>query len=84
MAGLPVLIGKEDIARLLHFKDLLPRLEAALAQFSKHDISEVIQPVRTVVPLTKHNGYDPSDSLKSTMKVRNLILLGHSLFLLFR
>ncbi|XP_042560706.1 ketimine reductase mu-crystallin isoform X2 [Clupea harengus] len=57
MAGLPVLIGKEDIARLLHFKDLLPRLEAALAQFSKHDISEVIQPVRTVVPLTKHNGF---------------------------
>ncbi|XP_076154588.1 ketimine reductase mu-crystallin [Alosa pseudoharengus] len=57
MAGLPVLIGKEDVARLLRYKDLLPKLEVALGQFSKHDISEVIQPVRTVVPLTKHNGF---------------------------
>lgn len=56
MAGLPVLIGKVDVARLLHFKDLLPRLEVVLGQFSKHDISEVIQPVRNVVPLAKHNG----------------------------
>uniref|UniRef100_A0A3B3ZJY6 Ketimine reductase mu-crystallin n=1 Tax=Periophthalmus magnuspinnatus TaxID=409849 RepID=A0A3B3ZJY6_9GOBI len=38
-------------------KHLIPRLETALGKFSKRNSAEVIQPVRTTVPLQKHSGF---------------------------
>ncbi|XP_034564021.1 ketimine reductase mu-crystallin [Notolabrus celidotus] len=57
MAAPPVVIWEHEVARLLQFRDLIPRLEEALGKFSKRDSAEVIQPVRTTVPLQKHNGF---------------------------
>lgn len=57
MAEPPVLIRQDEVEGLLHYKDLIPRLEVALGKFSKLDSAEVIQPVRTTVPLQKYNGY---------------------------
>lgn len=57
MAEPPVLIRQDEVEDLLHYKDLIPRLEVALRKFSKLDSAEVIQPVRTTVPLQKYNGY---------------------------
>ncbi|XP_074518823.1 ketimine reductase mu-crystallin [Halichoeres trimaculatus] len=57
MAGPPVVIWGHEVARLLHYKDLIPRLEEALGKFSRRDSAEVIQPVRTTVPLQKHHGF---------------------------
>ncbi|XP_042253141.1 ketimine reductase mu-crystallin [Thunnus albacares] len=57
MAGPPVVIWEHEVERLLHYRQLIPRLEDALGKFSKRDSAEVIQPVRTTVPLQKHNGF---------------------------
>lgn len=57
MAGPPAIIWEHEVRRLLHYRDLIPRLEVALAKFSKRDSSEVIQPVRTTVPLQKYSGF---------------------------
>lgn len=56
MAGPPVIIWAQEVERLLHCRELVPRLEAALGKFSRRDSAEVIQPVRSTVPLQKHNG----------------------------
>lgn len=56
MAEPPVVIWEQDVERLLRYKDLIPRLEDALGKFSRRDRTEVIQPVRTAVPLQKHKG----------------------------
>ncbi|XP_040922675.1 ketimine reductase mu-crystallin [Toxotes jaculatrix] len=57
MADPPVIIWEREVERLLHYRDLIPRLEEALGKFSRRDSAEVIQPVRTTVPLQKHNGF---------------------------
>ncbi|KAJ8363836.1 hypothetical protein SKAU_G00126670 [Synaphobranchus kaupii] len=57
MSQLPVLISREEVMRLLQNKDLIPRLESALGMFSKRNSTEVIQPIRTTVPLQKYNGF---------------------------
>ncbi|XP_064806510.1 ketimine reductase mu-crystallin isoform X1 [Oncorhynchus masou masou] len=57
MAEPPVVIRQDEVEGLLHYKDLIPRLEVALGKFSKLDNAEVIQPVRTTVPLQKYNGF---------------------------
>lgn len=57
MAGPPVIIWEHAVKRLLHYRELVPRLEAALGKFSSRDSAEVIQPVRSTVPLQKHNGF---------------------------
>ncbi|CAJ1080733.1 ketimine reductase mu-crystallin [Xyrichtys novacula] len=57
MAAPPVIISDHEVAQLLHYKDLIPRLEEALGKFSRRDTAEVIQPVRTTLPLRKHNGF---------------------------
>ncbi|XP_037546700.1 ketimine reductase mu-crystallin [Nematolebias whitei] len=57
MAEPPVIIWEQDVGRLLLYRDLVPRLEDALGKFSRRDSSEVVQPVRTAVPLQKHNGF---------------------------
>ncbi|KAM4624339.1 ketimine reductase mu-crystallin isoform 2-T2 [Polymixia lowei] len=57
MAEIPIIIWKEEVEHLLHYKDLIPRLEVALEKFSRKDSAEVIQPVRSSVPLPKYNGF---------------------------
>lgn len=57
MAGPPVLLWEDEVKSLLHHRDLLPRLEAALGKFSRGDPADLVQPVRSVLPLHKHNGW---------------------------
>ncbi|XP_049419923.1 ketimine reductase mu-crystallin [Epinephelus fuscoguttatus] len=57
MAGPPVVIWEQEVQPLLRYKELIPRLEEALGKFSRRDSAEVIQPVRTTVPLQKHSGF---------------------------
>ncbi|XP_038156289.1 ketimine reductase mu-crystallin isoform X2 [Cyprinodon tularosa] len=57
MADPPVIIWEQEVGRLLSYMDLIPYLEDALGKFSRRDSTEVIQPVRTVVPLQKHGGF---------------------------
>ncbi len=52
------LLNKHEVARLLSYDDLIPRLESVMGKFSKRDSSEIIQPVRSVVPIQQHNGYE--------------------------
>ncbi|MEQ2193963.1 hypothetical protein XENOCAPTIV_019640, partial [Xenoophorus captivus] len=56
MVDPPVIIWEHEVGSLLRYGDLIPRLEDALGKFSRRDSAEVIQPVRTVVPLQKHGG----------------------------
>uniref|UniRef100_A0A3Q4AH35 Ketimine reductase mu-crystallin n=1 Tax=Mola mola TaxID=94237 RepID=A0A3Q4AH35_MOLML len=46
-----------EVRRLLHYRELIPRLEEALGKFSRRDSAEVLQPVRSSVPLHKHRGF---------------------------
>ncbi|KAJ8413705.1 hypothetical protein AAFF_G00082120 [Aldrovandia affinis] len=57
MSELPVLISREEVMRLLQNDDLIPKLESVLGMFSKRNGAEVIQPLRTIVPLQKYNGF---------------------------
>ncbi|XP_031699351.1 ketimine reductase mu-crystallin isoform X1 [Anarrhichthys ocellatus] len=57
MAGPPVVIWKQEVQRLLRYRELVPRLEDALGKFSRRDSAEVIQPVRCTLPLQKHHGF---------------------------
>ncbi|XP_031147125.1 ketimine reductase mu-crystallin [Sander lucioperca] len=57
MAGPPVVIWDQDVEGLLHYRELVPRLEEALGKFSRRDSTEVIQPVRTTLTLQKHHGF---------------------------
>ncbi|XP_071402560.1 ketimine reductase mu-crystallin [Centroberyx affinis] len=57
MAEPPVVIWHDEVARLLRYRELIPRLEEALGSFSKRDRAELIQPVRSTLPLQKYNGF---------------------------
>uniref|UniRef100_A0A8C5EK49 Ketimine reductase mu-crystallin n=2 Tax=Gouania willdenowi TaxID=441366 RepID=A0A8C5EK49_GOUWI len=57
MAEPPVIIWREEVEELLLYRDLVPLLEEALGKFSTRDTEEVIQSVRTAVPLSKHSGF---------------------------
>ncbi|XP_044034875.1 ketimine reductase mu-crystallin [Siniperca chuatsi] len=57
MAEPPVIILEREVERLLCYRELIPRLEEALGKFSRRDSAEVIQPVRSTLPLQKHNGF---------------------------
>ncbi|CAG04436.1 unnamed protein product, partial [Tetraodon nigroviridis] len=57
MSGPPVVIWAPAVKRLLRYSDLVPCLEEVLGQFSHRDNAEVLQPVRTAVPLRKHHGF---------------------------
>ncbi|XP_076856164.1 ketimine reductase mu-crystallin [Brachyhypopomus gauderio] len=56
MAQSPLFLNDDVIATLLTYEDLVPRLEVVLGKFSRHDRSEVVQPVRLLVPIQTHNG----------------------------
>ncbi|XP_027033460.1 ketimine reductase mu-crystallin [Tachysurus fulvidraco] len=53
----PVFLTDDVVARFLRYDELIPRLEEVLGKFSLSDSTEVVQPVRCVVPINKHNGY---------------------------
>ncbi|XP_072523845.1 ketimine reductase mu-crystallin [Salminus brasiliensis] len=57
MSRQPVFLSDDVVARLLRYEDLIPRLEEALRKFSLRHGSEVLQPVRSVMPLQNHNGF---------------------------
>ncbi|KAG7491849.1 hypothetical protein MATL_G00007910 [Megalops atlanticus] len=57
MSELPVLISRDEVMRFLQNGDLIPRLEAVLGKFSERNNAEVIQPLRTTIPLQKYNGF---------------------------
>ncbi|XP_076007778.1 ketimine reductase mu-crystallin [Genypterus blacodes] len=57
MAAPPVIIWGDEVKRLLRYTELIPRLEEAMGTFSRRGGGEVVQPVRTAVPLQKHNGF---------------------------
>ncbi|XP_033962571.1 ketimine reductase mu-crystallin [Pseudochaenichthys georgianus] len=57
MAGPPAVIWEREVEGLLRYRELVPRLEEALGKFSSRDPAEVIQPVRSTVPLQKHHGF---------------------------
>uniref|UniRef100_A0A8C0G0A1 Ketimine reductase mu-crystallin n=1 Tax=Chelonoidis abingdonii TaxID=106734 RepID=A0A8C0G0A1_CHEAB len=57
-AAPPVFLGSEVVEKHLHRASLLiPSLEAALANFSSGAEGGVVQPMRTVVPVQKYNGF---------------------------
>lgn len=57
MAGPPAIIWESEVRSLLNYAELIPSLESALGKFSKRDSAEVLQPVRSSVPLHKHSGF---------------------------
>ncbi|XP_067100301.1 ketimine reductase mu-crystallin [Osmerus mordax] len=57
MTDSPAVIKQDEVEGLLLYKDLIPRLEVAMGKFSKRNSDELIQPVRTVIPLQKYNGF---------------------------
>lgn len=56
MSEPPVVLWAAAVKRLLHYKDLVPRLERVLGHFSRGDAEEVLQPVRSTLALHKHRG----------------------------
>ncbi|XP_066521306.1 ketimine reductase mu-crystallin-like [Hoplias malabaricus] len=57
MAGQPVFLSEDVVSRLLRYEDLIPRLEVALGKFSLRDSSQLVQPVRSLMPVQDHNGF---------------------------
>ena len=50
-------VSAEDVQRLLSYDDLIPIIENCLANFSKHEKSGVVMPVRSTVDVNQGNGY---------------------------
>ncbi|KAG2455953.1 CRYM reductase, partial [Polypterus senegalus] len=70
MAVSPVILGPSEVSALLRSEDLIPCLEEALVRFSAGSIT---QPLRSIIPLEKHNGfflampaYSPHDDVLAT------------------
>lgn len=57
MADPPVFLSDEVVARFLSYDELIPRLEDVLGKFSQGNSSEVVQPVRSVIPIHNHSGF---------------------------
>ncbi|XP_075422100.1 ketimine reductase mu-crystallin isoform X2 [Ascaphus truei] len=57
MCDQPVFIGSDVVKKSLNFSTLIPLLERALALFSSGSEGGIIQPVRTIVPVAKYNGF---------------------------
>ena len=55
LKSIPV-IEREEVEKYLDFESLFNGLEKAFASFSKKEDEEVIQPVRSVVPVDKYQG----------------------------
>ncbi|MEE6497726.1 hypothetical protein FKM82_002823 [Ascaphus truei] len=57
MCDQPVFIGSDVVKKSLNFSTLIPLLERALALFSSGSEGGIIQPIRTIVPVAKYNGF---------------------------
>ncbi|XP_060795595.1 ketimine reductase mu-crystallin [Neoarius graeffei] len=57
MAEQPVFLSKDAVKRFLSYDELIPRLEEVLGKFSGGDSSDMVQPVRSVIPIGNHNGF---------------------------
>ncbi|KAM8962348.1 ketimine reductase mu-crystallin [Pelodytes ibericus] len=57
MGDQPAFLGASVVDKYLHFPTLIPLLERALINFSSGSEGGVIQPIRTIVPVTKHHGF---------------------------
>lgn len=58
MVDQPVFLSDDVVARLLSYDDLIPRLEEVMGKFCRGDSSGVVQPVRSVIPINPHSGYE--------------------------
>ncbi|XP_028395365.1 ketimine reductase mu-crystallin-like isoform X1 [Dendronephthya gigantea] len=50
-------ISPEDVRRLLKYEDLIPMIENCLGNFSEHENSGVVMPVRSTVDVNQGSGY---------------------------
>ncbi|MCI4384109.1 hypothetical protein PGIGA_G00034760 [Pangasianodon gigas] len=57
MADQPVFLSNDVVARFLSYDELIPRLEEVLGKFSRGNSSDVVQPVRCVIPIHNHSGF---------------------------
>ncbi|KAF4085296.1 hypothetical protein AMELA_G00115610 [Ameiurus melas] len=57
MAEQTVFLSDDVVARFLRYDDLIPRLEEVMGKFSQSDSSDVVQPVRSAIPIHNHNGF---------------------------
>ena len=54
----PMYISAEKVDELLDWRELLNSLEVAMGNFSRGGEGGIVQPVRSVVPVTDHKGYN--------------------------
>ena len=50
-------ISPEDVRGVLKYDDLIPIIETCLANFSKHEDSGVVMPVRSTVDVNQGDGF---------------------------
>ena len=56
MAAVPTFISANDVNELLDQKELFDNLEVAFGNFSRGPDGGVIQPVRSVIEVSRHKG----------------------------
>ncbi|XP_068102976.1 ketimine reductase mu-crystallin [Hyperolius riggenbachi] len=57
VAKQPVFLGADVVDQYLNYPALIPLLERALMNFSRGTEGGVVQPIRTIVPVTKYSGF---------------------------
>ena len=57
MADSIIFLDESRVEQLLSLQELIPAIEKGLGRFSDSLNGGVVQPVRTVIPLTKYNRY---------------------------
>ncbi|XP_053327353.1 ketimine reductase mu-crystallin [Spea bombifrons] len=57
MGDQPVFIGERQVEKYLDFPTLIPLLERALINFSSGSDGGVVQPIRTILPVSKYHGF---------------------------
>src|SRR3989440_8904998 len=54
MQNCPMVLSEDDVRKVLRMEDLIPRMADALRDLSA---GVVLQPLRTVLPVSKHGGF---------------------------
>ncbi|XP_056392229.1 ketimine reductase mu-crystallin isoform X2 [Hyla sarda] len=57
MSEQPVFLGPEIVEKYLVYSTLIPLLEKALINYSRGKEGGIVQPIRTIVPVAKYNGF---------------------------
>lgn len=68
VSNLPEMISAEEVSRILDMRQLIDVVEQGLADLSDKDSGGVVQPVRSVVPVEKHQGLVKTSSISSKQK----------------